>query len=127
MRWRKRAWRTPGQNRSEIRKAFPGTVEVIGPWDEPLPFPVRDLSADGVFVVSDCLLALGEEVVVSMRVPGFRREITVFGEVARVCCPRRRTDRGHPGMGIAFLDAAPLERLALRESLRTVPPPLPLP
>jgi len=115
------------RDRYEVRKSFGRDVELVWTeWDEPIDLPARDLSPGGVFVHTGLPLPLGAELVVSLTIPLFAKEISVFGQVVRVCLPRRRQDFGPAGMGIRFLDIAPLERLIVRDALRGVPPPLPL-
>lgn len=115
------------RDRFEVRKAFGHEIELVAAdWDEPIGLPARDLSPGGVFVATELPLEEGSELVVSFWVPQCPGEITVFGEVVRVCLPRRRSDRFSPGMGVRFLDISPLERLFVRDALRGVPPPLPV-
>lgn len=110
-----------------MRKAFGREVELVAAdWDEPVELPARDLSPGGIFVSTELPLELGAELVLCFRVPACPREIAVFGQVVRVCLPRRRTDTATPGMGVRFLDITPLERLFVRDALRGVPPPLPV-
>ncbi|MBI5160767.1 MAG: PilZ domain-containing protein [Micrococcales bacterium] len=123
----RRPWRRFRRDRYEVRKAYASEVELVTPdWDEPVGFAARDLSPGGVFVATDLALDPGSELVVSFWVPECPGEITVFGEVVRVCLPRRRTDHFLAGMGVRFLDISPLERLYVRDALRGVPPPLPV-
>lgn len=113
--------------RFEVRKAWSRDVELVAAdWDEPIGLRARDLSPGGVFLATDLTLEMGSELVLSFHVPECPREITVFGEVVRVCMPRRRTDFFPSGMGVRFLDMTPLERLFVRDALRGVPPPLPV-
>lgn len=99
---------------------------VTSEWDEPVGLLARDLSPGGIFVRTELPLQMGAELVLCFRVPECPREFTVFGEVVRVCLPRRRTDVVPAGMGIRFLDMTPIERLFVRGALRGVPPPLPV-
>lgn len=122
-----RAPRRYRRDRFEVRKAFGRDVELVtSDWDDPIGLPAHDLSPGGVFVATELPLYRGAEIVLSFRVPDCPREITVFGEVVRVCLPRRRSDPQRAGMGIRFLDITPLERLYVRSALRGVPPPLPM-
>ena len=115
------------RDRFEVRKAFDRDIELVAAdWDEPVELAARDLSPGGVFVATDLPLEKGSELVLSFTVPDCPKEITVFGEVVRVCLPRRRSDPERAGMGVRFLDITPLERLFVRDALRGVPPPLPV-
>ncbi len=113
-------------NRYEVRKIFNHGVEVISSlWDEPISLLATNLSPEGAFVATDLPLEEGEKVVVSFSFEKVRREFCFFAEVARVSLNRRTTDLPMSGMGLRFLDAKPMDRIAIRDSLRRVPPPLP--
>lgn len=112
--------------RFEVRKAFRGGVDLVaGLWDRPVTYHCEDLSPRGTFLRTQFPLSIGETVVCSFKLPGSRREFDLFGKVVRVEMPRRKGDRGEPGMGIRFMDASPRDRLAIRASIRAVPPPVP--
>jgi hypothetical protein len=113
--------------RFEVRKSFRGSVDLVaGLWDQPVTYLCDDLSPRGTFLRTQFPLGKGEIVVCSIRLPESKKELDLFGRVVRVDMPRRKEDRGQPGMGIEFLDIGPRERLAIRSSLRMIPPPVPL-
>ena len=94
--------------------------EVYG---EPIPFRIRDLSADGLFAVSELLLDPGDEVVIELTPPHLGEPLCILGRVNRTETQPRA---GHdPGMGIAFDHGDSLLRAILAGSLKCLPPPLP--
>lgn len=112
--------------RFEIRRSIGIPVEVISSlWDDPIELNASDLSPRGAYVESEFLPQAGEHVVCSFDVSKTGAPYCFFGEITRVNLLRRKVDRGRPGFGIRFLDAAPLDRLQIRRSLRYLPPPIP--
>jgi hypothetical protein len=83
-----------------------------------------DLSRDGMLVVSDASPALGEELIVSFRVPGTRLWLDAEAEVARVLRGRRALDRAR-AVGLRFTRMDTLTRAVLDGSLVGRPPPVP--
>jgi Tfp pilus assembly protein PilZ len=112
--------------RFEVRKARPTRVQLISRfWDEPVEMTAADISPGGLFLPSSLLLEAGEPVVACFSLPGHRQEFQVFGNVAWVAIQRRATDLGEAGMGVSFVKTTAKERIGIRLSLRSVPPPLP--
>lgn len=73
-----------------------------------------DLSAVGVYLHSDFLLAKGDTIEIRVRIPDRHRPIDIVGEVVRV----ETGDRGlAPGMGIAFREIADTDAAALNQFL----------
>ncbi|MAQ16983.1 MAG: hypothetical protein CMN30_19595 [Sandaracinus sp.] len=94
--------------------------EVYG---EPIPFRIRDISADGLFAVSDILLEPGDEVVIELPPPRLGEPLCILGRVNRTeAAPAPGFD---PGMGISFDHGDSLLRSILAGSLKALPPPLP--
>jgi hypothetical protein len=115
------------QPRLEIRRAAECRIEVISSlWDAPLEFFSGDLSPRGAYLYSELLPDPGEHVVCSLEL-GLSDELGFFAEVVRVNLLRRACDKGRPGFGVRFLDAGPFDRLRIRDKLRGLPPPLPVP
>ena len=81
-----------------------------------------DLSPRGVFLMSDAVPRVGEQIVCSFSLEGAPRPFCIFGEVTRVNRGRRANDAGPTGFGVTFLDVTAFERLVLRSCLRNQPP-----
>ena len=117
------------KKRFEIRRSIKLPIEVItSMWDEPLNFNTADLTPHGAYVVSELMPEVGEHLVCSFNLSDMAcmtKDYCFFGEVTRVNWFRRIVDRGRPGFGVRFMDAAPLDRLRIRRILRGVPPPIP--
>lgn len=94
--------------------------EVYG---EPIPFRIRDISADGVFALSDLLLDPGDEVLIELTPPRLGEPLCILGHVSRT--EIEPAEGFEPGMGIAFDHNDSLLRSILSGSLRSLPPPLP--
>jgi Tfp pilus assembly protein PilZ len=83
-----------------------------------------DLSTCGMLLLSEVEAAIGDDVVVSLRIPGREQWIDARGKVARLAPGRRSTDRAS-GVAIAFDPLTDDLRCALEEALcayPTVPP-----
>ncbi len=83
-----------------------------------------DLSTDGMLVESDAQAVLGEEVIVTFRVPGTTRWVDTLASVARVVRGGRRADRGR-ALGLVFDPLSSDDNLAIRCALRRHPPTFP--
>jgi hypothetical protein len=84
-----------------------------------------DLSTDGMLVLSSAHVLKGQEVLVSLRVPGTGRWLDVAATVARVVRGRRHGDRGR-ALGLRFEPLDTASSRMLRWALRRVPPTLPV-
>lgn len=87
-----------------------------------------DLSTCGMLLVSDTPVAVGSEVVVSLRIPGQESWIDTKGKVARIVEGRQDSDTGR-AVAIAFEPLAEQPRSLLESALcgyPTVPPSHPL-
>ena len=114
------------QKRFEVRRSIEVPIEIITSlWDDPITLAAGDLSPRGVYIQSEFMPEAGEHVVCSFDISKGLRACCFFGEVTRVNMLRRKVDTGWPGFGIKFLDAAPFDRLRIRQALRGLPPPVP--
>lgn len=77
-----------------------------------------DLSACGMLLLCDVEAGVGEDVVVSLRIPGTDRWIDTRGHIARIVADK-------PGLGIAFNGFDPRTARFLQEALRAFPPAVP--
>ncbi len=82
-----------------------------------------DLSPEGMLVSCDADVEAGEELLVSLRVPGTSRWVDAIATVARVVRGHRKGDRGR-ALGLSFSLDSDAGRL-VRWSLRRFPPPFP--
>lgn len=112
---------TPESRRAARREVDIACEVVVG--DETLSMRCEDLSPYGMWLawpcelpVTDATLALGDEVAVTVPLPGIGRELTVFARVQR---------EGLFGMGVEIIGLSEDEREALEESLRGIPPRFP--
>jgi hypothetical protein len=111
--------------RFEIRRQTALPIEIISAFaDEPFRLTARDLSPRGVYLECELLPDLGEHLICSF---DLGNRFCIFGEVSRVNLLRRKRETSRPGFGVRFLDATPKERLAIRQALRGLPPPVPRP
>lgn len=83
-----------------------------------------DLSLNGMLLCSSRRAVVGEEVIVTFRVPGTRAWIDTLATVVRVVHGRRPGDRG-PALGLAFDALSSDDERLLRSALRVFPPTLP--
>jgi hypothetical protein len=83
-----------------------------------------DLSTHGMLLLSNARVRLGEELVVSFRVPGEGRYVDTLAIVTRVVRGVRRGDRG-PAIGLMFHPLSSDDNALLRWALRRFPPTLP--
>jgi len=83
-----------------------------------------DLSMHGMLLCSKRNAEVGEELIVTFRVPGTRAWIDTLATVVRVVRGRRNGDRG-PALGLVFGVLASDEERLLRTALLPFPPILP--
>ena len=83
-----------------------------------------NLSTGGMLLLSNKRVALGEEVIVTFRVPGTERWVDTFATVARVVHGRRRGDPG-AAVGLLFDPLGSEENRLVRWALRRIPPTFP--
>ena len=82
-----------------------------------------DLSPRGLFLRTDMKAQPGEELLVTLRIPGTGRWVDTSAKVARVVRGRRRFDQAR-GIGLEFALEGEDER-RVREALLRFPPTLP--
>jgi hypothetical protein len=83
-----------------------------------------DLSPDGMLLSTPARVVLGEELIVTFRIPYTQRWVDTLAIVARVVRGRRYGDGG-PAIGLAFDPLDPEDNQALRWALRRHPPTFP--
>jgi hypothetical protein len=83
-----------------------------------------DLSTQGMLVLSTAAVRIGDEVVVTLRVPGTDRWVDACATVARVVRGRRRGDAGR-AIGLRFAPLSSADGRTLRWALRRIPPTFP--
>lgn len=83
-----------------------------------------DLSQTGMLVESDADVAVGDEILVSFRMPGTSRYFDLVGRVARIVAGKRPTDAGRC-LGVRFEGVDVLTAALLGVMLRGLPPPIP--
>lgn len=114
--------------RGAVRRAVSLQCQVLADdWDEPVPYDVRDLSPDGMFLDTTLPLEPGTEMLVSVqpdRWPG-EGPVVARAVVRRVELRRRRAEGRTAGMGVAFVDLPEDDMETLDTCLRGLPPPLP--
>ncbi len=83
-----------------------------------------DLSTDGMLLLSTARAVLGEEVIVTFRVPGTQRWVDTTATVARVVRGHRYNDQA-PGLGLLFDPLGSEDNRLIRWALRRFPPTFP--
>lgn len=83
-----------------------------------------DLSVDGMLVLSETPVTLGDNVIIAFQATPFGLWFDAEGIVTRIVQGRRPGDVGR-AIGVHFHSLSHLSRLILRGHLRRVPPPLP--
>lgn len=112
--------------RFEMRRSLRFPVEVAtSNWDRPLDLFASDLSPRGLFLESETMPDIGEQLLLSFNLWTGNRTFDLFGEVNRINWHRRKSDRGYPGFGVHFGSIRPMDRLRIRSAIRGLPPPLP--
>ena len=113
--------------RFESRRMAAVPMEIItAKTDLPMEFVTFDLSPGGAYLMTDAVPRLGEQVVCAFDLEG-DAPMCFFGVVSRINKGRRACDKGPHGFGIRFLDASPMERLTIRQSIRALAPTFPAP
>ncbi|MDI1450337.1 PilZ domain-containing protein [Polyangium sp. 6x1] len=79
-----------------------------------------DLSTCGMLLVSDAPAAVGDDVLISLRIPGREQWIDARGKIARIA-DDLTTREGSPGVGISFELPLGGARSALEEALCAYP------
>jgi hypothetical protein len=115
--------------RRSLRRAVRLVAEVSSTlWQEPVTLAVTNLSAHGLWLVSDLPLAIGDAISLCFVPPGWPSPapLTCDGVIAWVSLGRRRSDVGRPaGMGVRFTGLPTRTRHRLERALCGLPPPLP--
>jgi hypothetical protein len=83
-----------------------------------------DLSTDGMLFLCDTRAVIGEEVIVTLRVPGTERWIDALATVSRVVRGERHTDEGR-ALGLVFDPLSAEDNRLIRWALRRIPPTYP--
>jgi hypothetical protein len=115
--------------RRALRRAVTLDCEVFSDsWDGPVSLPATDLSHLGLWLQTPLPLDRGEEVIVTLTPPRwpYSSPLVALAMVVRVGLYRRRRDLDESGMGLAFADLEANEVSTLVDSLRGLPPPLPV-
>lgn len=116
------------RRRRSLRRAVRVEAEVASNlWDGCVSFVATDVSVHGLWLDTDLALDVGEELIVSLRPPGWPvpQPLTAIARVARVGLHRRKLETKRPGMGLSFADLRSEQAEWLMRSLRGLPPPLP--
>jgi hypothetical protein len=83
-----------------------------------------DLSTDGMLVPTPAPAVLGEELIVTFRVPGTERWVDTLATVARIMRGDRRGDHGR-ALGLVFDPLGSEDNRLVRWALRRHPPTFP--
>ena len=87
-------------------------------WGQPIPHRVTDVSEDGLWIETDLLLEIGDDVTLTFYPPDWDEPLCVAGCVQRVQLRPRPFRGGRVGMGIAFESLRNDERRQLTRSMR---------
>lgn len=88
-------------------------ASVYSRWfDKPVAVATSDVSAEGMFLVSELLLEPGERVLITFAVPGTSHVVIADAEVVRV-----NDTAGEAGMGLAFSRLPSIDERILRGAL----------
>jgi hypothetical protein len=113
------------RQRKALRKAYRTRCRVLRERDFRLVGDEAiDMSPDGMLVVSENDMKIGDECIISFRATELNLWFDSVATVTRVIAGRRPTDRG-PAIGLRFDSMDSVHRLILRGHLRKIPPPLP--
>ncbi|MBI5485693.1 MAG: PilZ domain-containing protein [Deltaproteobacteria bacterium] len=112
--------------RAEVRRPVHVGVELVRGGQREAEFAVgADLTPDGLFLLADSRLPLGDLVRVSFVLPWSSEQYTFLGRVVRIQRARPDETGALFGFGLEFLGGTEAERSSLREALRGIPPALP--
>jgi len=87
-------------------------------WGEAITHRATDVSEEGLWIQTDLLLEIGEEVTLTFSPPDWEEPLYVAGRVQRVELQRRFGDASAVGMGIEFEALRTDERRRLTYSMR---------
>ena len=87
-------------------------------WGEAISHRVTDVSEEGLWIQTDLLLEIGNEVTLTFCPPDWEEPLYVAGRVQRVELQRRPGDGNAVGMGIEFEALRTDERRRLTRSMR---------
>jgi Tfp pilus assembly protein PilZ len=87
-------------------------------WGEAISHRVTDVSEEGLWIQTDLLLEIGNEVTLTFYPPDWEEPLYVAGRVQRVELQRRPGDGSAVGMGIEFEALRTDERRRLTRSMR---------
>ncbi len=112
--------------RRSLRRALRFACEVRSNyWDGAVPMPASDISDAGLWLDTCLPLEAGEEVVITLALPGTELPLWALADVARVGLWRRAGDAFPNGMGLSFSYVDGADRRRLRAALVGFPPRLP--
>ena len=83
-----------------------------------------DVSTSGVRVLSDADVEIGDEVVLSLKLPRSREWVDALGRIVRVERGTRDRDEGR-AVAIRFTAIDPVDRAMLDGATAAIPPPVP--
>jgi hypothetical protein len=113
------------RQRRSIRRAVSAECQVVTDRHFQLVgIRALDLSVEGMLVESDHRPPLGEEVIVSLKLPGTTMWVDAEAEVMRHVLGLRRSDPS-AGIGLRFTGMDSITKVLLRSSLVGRPPPAP--
>jgi hypothetical protein len=112
----------PARRRSGVRRHYRARCRALH-WDrfEELGERLLDLSPTGALLECDAEVRIGDQVLLSFRMPWLGPDVLITAEVARVVAGLRAGDPGR-GLGLHFLDVDPEERAELRARLAPFEP-----
>ena len=102
-------------NRRFTRRSMIANINVIdGSSGEKIKLPSTNISPGGLFLESDLLYEVGEQIWLSFTLPGVSMSLRTRGKIVWV---HKYPDDGNPkdqaGMGVEFLDLSDAEQAAL--------------
>jgi len=113
------------RQRRVIRRGLAIDCQVVREWDfRPVGRRAIDLSTDGMQILSEADVKLGDDLIVAFRATPLGIYFETEATIARIIEGRRAGDTGR-SLGLRFRAFDPIARHILRGALRKVPPPLP--
>ena len=112
----------PARRRKGVRRSVRSACRAMS-WSrfEVVGERLRDLSPYGALLECEGEVVVGDQLLVSFRMPWLGDDVLVTAEVARVVAGRRTGDRGRCA-GLRFVDLDPADRRELRARLEPLEP-----